>query len=214
MAITALIIEDDPDTRRVVERALRDAGIEVVEACGSGERALGVARRTPVDVALVDLGLPGMSGIETIRALRAARPDLTALVLTVNESPTEIVGAIEAGASGYLLKGLPLSTLVTAVEQVKNGLSPISPAIARHLLATIRRQAPPRREFSLTEREHDVLALLVGGHSYADVGTALEIQFGTVQSHVKNIYRKLEVCSKAEAVRVALTEGALKPPSR
>jgi DNA-binding NarL/FixJ family response regulator len=204
--LRALIIEDDTELAGVLAGELRAAGLTVVAVCSSGEAALAVAPRETIDLALVDLGLPGMSGAETIRALRDRQPTLATLVLSSAELPAQIVDAIEAGAAGYLIKGTPLPEIVRAVEQVQEGLCPISPAIARHLLATVRARATPAREFSLTGRESQVLALLVGGHSYTDIGTALGIQLGTVQSHVKSIYRKLEVSSKAEAVRVALTE--------
>jgi DNA-binding NarL/FixJ family response regulator len=147
-----------------------------------------------------------MSGAATILALRERQAGVAALVVSNAETPALIVSAIEAGAAGYLLKGTPLPEIVRAVEQVRQGLCPISPAIARHLLATVRARALPTRAFSLTDREHEVLGLLVAGHSYTDIGIALGIALGTVQSHVKSVYRKLEVSSKAEAVRVALTE--------
>jgi DNA-binding NarL/FixJ family response regulator len=210
LGLRAIIIEDDAELASVLERELSTSSIVVVANCRSGEDAVDAIAREAVDVALVDLGLPGMSGAATIRALRERQSDLAVLVLSSAESPDLIVSAIEAGAGGYLLKGTPLPEIVRAVEQVRQGLCPVSPAIARHLLATVRARATPQRDFALTERESEVLGLLVAGHSYADIGTALGIQLGTVQSHVKSIYRKLEVSSKAEAVRVALTEGAIR----
>lgn len=207
--LTAVIIEDDSDTRLVLRRELQLGGIDVVGTFARGEDGIKLAGERALDVALVDLGLPGISGTATIRAMRERQAELAALVLSASESPQEIVNAIEAGAAGYLLKGTPLSEIVAAVRQVKQGLCPVSPAIARHLLARVREHAQPPRQFSLTERENEVLALLVGGHSYSDIGKALGIQLGTVQSHVKSVYRKLEVSSKAEAVRVALTERVL-----
>ncbi len=131
-------------------------------------------------------------------------------MLSVVEDPARIVAAFEAGAAGYLLKGGPLSEIVTAVRQVREGLAPISPTVARHIVTALQRRAAapaaPARD-PLTTREREILSLLVGGHSYAAIAAGLNISLGTVQSHVKNIYRKLEVNSKAEAVGVALTEG-------
>lgn len=213
----ALIVEDDAVTRQALATALRDAGMTVA-ACASGEEALALPADSPLDVALVDLGLPGISGVETIRGLRAARPGLPTLVLSAVESPEQIVSAFAAGAAGYLLKGAPLLDVVTAVNQVREGLAPISPAVARHIVATLQGREPAGSRTEgrarLTPREHEILSLLVGGHSYAALGAGLAISLSTVQSHVKSIYRKLEVSSKAEAVGVALTEGIVRGPRR
>jgi DNA-binding NarL/FixJ family response regulator len=208
----ALIVEDDAETREGIVAALGTAGIEVAHACSSGEEALAVPPAAPLDVALVDLGLPGLSGQDTIRRLRSGRPSLPVLVLSAVENPTQIVGAFEAGASGYLLKGGPLPEVARAVEQVRDGLAPISPTIARHIVATLRRREQSAPRDRLTTREHEILSLLVGGHAYAAIAQALEIGLGTVQGHIKSIYRKLEVSSKAEAVGVALTEGLVRRP--
>jgi DNA-binding NarL/FixJ family response regulator len=203
----ALIVEDDAVTRKALSEALFAAGF-AVNVCASGEEAVAHPMGEPLDVALVDLGLPGISGQETIRRLRAGRPSLPVLVLSAVEDPRQIVAAFEAGATGYLLKGGPLSDVAVAVEQVRAGLAPISPAVARHIVASLRaREVAPAQTTPLTTREHELLTLLVGGHSYGTIAAALQIGLGTVQSHVKSIYRKLEVSSKAEAVSVALTEG-------
>jgi DNA-binding NarL/FixJ family response regulator len=211
---TALIVEDDAVTREGLAAALAGHGITIARACGSGEEALALPAATHVDVALVDLGLPGLSGHETIRRLRAARPSLPVLVLSAVENPAQIVEAFEAGAAGYLLKGGPLAEVSRAVDQVREGLAPISPAVARHIVATLRgrESAPTAARERLTAREHEILSLLVGGHAYAAIAQALEIGVGTVQGHIKSIYRKLEVSSKAEAVGVALTEGIVRRP--
>src|SRR5262245_24563923 len=201
--------------RHALAAAMREAGMTVAAACSSGEEATAMSGDRPIGVAIVELELPGISGAETIRRLRAARPGLPALVLSVVEHPADVVAAFEAGATGYLLKGTPIAEIVGAVNQVRAGLAPISPAVARHVIAALygreladRAGTTDGRDL-LTPREHEILSLLVGGHSYAAVGSGLAISLSTVQTHVKNIYRKLDVSSKAEAVRVALTEGIL-----
>jgi DNA-binding NarL/FixJ family response regulator len=217
MTVTSvLIVEDDPLTRSALAASFAAVGLQVAGAFATGEEAMRACSGVAADVAVVDLGLPGVSGVETIAALRRARPGLAVLVLTVVENPRQIIAAIEAGASGYLLKVTPMSEIVAAVGSVCDGLSPISPAVARHILATVRsgRVDEAGHPSSLSEREHEVVWLLVGGHSYQDIATALGIRLGTVQTHVKSIYRKLEVSSKAEAVSVALSGGIVDPPHR
>lgn len=203
-----LIVEDHPGFREALSRGLGATGFDVAAACASGEEALQALDEVSPDAAIVDLGLLGMSGIESIRKLRARMPELPVLVLTVFENPGAIVGAIEAGAQGYLLKGAGIDEIAKAIEQVARGLSPISPSVARHLLSTMRQRAHgPMPPSPLTSREQEVLELLVRGHSYPDAALALKISMSTVQTHVRSIYRKLEVSTKAEATYVALKEG-------
>jgi len=203
-----LIVEDHPGFREALTKGLSAAGFTIAAACASGEEALELLDAIRPDAAIVDLGLVGMRGGEVIRALRARMPELPALVLTIFETPTEIVEAIEAGAQGYLLKGVGIDEIADALRQISNGLSPISPAVARHILARMRQPVPNTQSSSpLTSREHELLELLVRGHSYGDAAKALHISVNTVQTHVRNIYRKLEVSTKAEATYVALKEG-------
>lgn len=203
-----LLVEDHRGFREALLIGLAAAGFDLAFACASGEEALQTIETTTPDAAIVDLGLPRMSGTETIRALRARIPELPVLVLTVSEDPKAIVSAIEAGAQGYLLKGSGIGEIVDALHQLSSGLSPISPSVARHLLATIRDRGKEATSPSpLTGREHEVLDLLVRGHSYSDTGNALRISLSTVQTHVRNIYRKLEVSTKAEATYLAVTKG-------
>ena len=202
-----LIVEDNPGFRQALAVGLRAAGYQVAASCAGGDEALDCLDATAVDVALVDLGLPGMSGADTIRALRRRVPTLPALVLTVFEDRGAILEAIEAGARGYLLKGGPLTEVTRAIDEVKSGLSPLSSAAARHVFDHVQRREPRDGACPLTDRERDVLNLLVRGHAYADVARALDIGVGTVQSHVKRLYKKLEVSTKAEAACVALREG-------
>lgn len=205
-----LIVEDHPGFREALSEGLSAIGFVIAAACASGEEALAALEDASPDAAIVDLGLVGMSGTKTIRALRAIRPELPVLVLTVFEKPAAIVGAIEAGAQGYLLKGVRIEEIAEALKQVSTGLSPISPAVARHLLKTMRERAQGPSPSPLTAREQEVLDLLIRGHSYPSTAMALSISFNTVQSHVRNIYKKLEVSTKAEAAYIALKEGWVK----
>lgn len=209
--VRVLIVEDRRDTREALEACFRLGGLEIAGAYATGEEALARLGADDPDVALVDLGLPGLSGVETIRRLRAQLPLLPVLVLTVFETPQVVVEAIEAGASGYLLKDTPLAQVRAALDQVLRGLAPISAEVARHLLQRVRERAPALTDGQpLTPREQEVLELLVRGHTYASIAEALGIHLGTVQGHVRSVYRKLEVASKTEAACVALRQGLVR----
>jgi two-component system nitrate/nitrite response regulator NarL len=205
-----LLIEDDAGLRFALESALRTCGHSVSASFGDGESALAGLEKTDggFHAAIVDMRLPGMDGPTVIRHLRERLPDLPVLVLTVFEDPAIIIAAIEAGASGYLLKGSRLTEICRAVEQIAEGLSPLSERVARHLLDHLRpkRPATPSRLELLTERERQVLDRLARGESYGDIARALDIGLGTVQTYVKRVYSKLEVSSKAEAAWVMRTE--------
>ena len=198
-----LVVEDDAGTREALGAALAIGGHSVFASCANGEEALVALERSQgkCQAAIVDMRLPGMDGPETIRRLHERLPELPVLVLTVFEEPALIIAAIEAGATGYLLKGAPLSEICRAVEQITEGLSPLSERVARHLIDHMRpkRPAAPSRLDLLTERERQVLDRLARGDTYAVIAESLGLGVGTVQTYVKSIYRKLEVSSKAEA---------------
>lgn len=205
-----LLVEDDAGTREALTVGLGRLGVCVAYAAASGEEALGAVVAANADAAIVDLDLPGLTGVETIRGLRALRPGLPVMVLTVFEDPERIVAAIEAGASGYLLKGIGLRAVRTALSELVQGLSPVAPAVARHLLERLRQTALPASapvDLRLSAREQEVLELLVRGHTYASIADALGVMPGTVHGYVKSLYRKLEVSSKAEATATGLSLG-------
>lgn len=210
-----LLVEDDAGTREALEVGLEAFGIRVVLAAASGEEALARLDSVDAEAVLVDLDLPGMDGVATIRALRQRRPGIPAMVLTVYEDPERIVSAIEAGASGYLLKGIDIRALRDAIADLVAGLSPIAPAVARHLLVRLRAggEAAARVRVDLSARELEVLDLLTRGHTYAAIASALEVRPGTVHGYVRSLYRKLEVASKAEATSAGISLG-LVPPRR
>ena len=175
--------------------------------------AVGIARgeEQPWDLMLMDLDLPGMHGVEVTRQLKQMLPGLQIVVLTVFEDVTSIVNAICAGADGYLLKRTSANELVHQLEGIVAGGAPLTAGVARTILEVVR-TAPPtaggsRGEApSLTEREKDVLQGLVNGRSYKQVGDELGVSLDTVRSHIRSIYRKLQVHSVAEAVSRALRE--------
>jgi DNA-binding NarL/FixJ family response regulator len=160
-----------------------------------------------VDVILTDIGLPGMSGIEGIPHLRERFPQLPILALTVYDNDDKIFDALCAGATGYLLKNTAPARLLEAIREAVEGGAPMSPEVARRVVKLFREFRPPERaQHQLTPHETDLLKLLVEGHNYKTAAHHLGISTNTVSFHLKNIYQKLQVHSKTEAVAKALRE--------
>ncbi len=209
--VRVLLVDDDLVIGNEIARML-DASPEVSVAGSftTGETALeAIERGLEADVALVDLRLPGMSGLNLIRKLKSARPALEVVVLTMFEDDESLYGALRAGASGYLLKDAAPGELGDAVLQVFRGGAPMSPSIARRVLLEFR-EPPKMPESSLTARERDVLELLTKGASYPLIAKCLAVSTSTVQTHIRAIYRKLEVSTKAEATAVAYRRGIVR----
>lgn len=213
MAVRAIAIEDDEAVARLIAQVLTSHGFEVCGTALTGEDGLAMARRDKPDVALVDLGLPRMSGEEVIAAIRKDLPKTKCIALTAVDIPARVLAALRSGAAGYILKPFHASELARAVEEVLSGeAAPISPRAAKVLLAELRGDPPEQRTGPpLSKRELEVLELLVHGHTYADVAQALGIAEGTVQTYVKRIYEKLDVSTKAEAALLAVARGLVKP---
>lgn len=176
----------------------------------SMESALEGVRPPLPDVMLVDLGLPGMSGIEGIRILRQRHAELLLIVLSVYEEDERIFQALCAGANGYLVKKTAPAELIEALREAVQGGAPMSPHIARKVLALFRRVRPTDPpEYGLTPREMELLQLMAEGHHYKTAADTLKVTRSTVSFHLQQIYRKLQVESKSEAVAKALREGLL-----
>jgi DNA-binding NarL/FixJ family response regulator len=157
------------------------------------------------DVVLTDIGLPGMSGIEGIGILKQRHPDLPIIALTVYDDDERIFDALCAGASGYLLKNTPPARLLDSLNEVASGGAPMSPEVARRVIKLFREFRPADRSPShLTQQETELLKLIVDGHSYKTAAAKLDISTSTVSFHLQNIYNKLQVHSKSEAVAKAL----------
>jgi DNA-binding NarL/FixJ family response regulator len=160
----------------------------------------------PPDLVLVDLGLPGMSGIDGIRILRERHPSLPLVALTIYDDNDRVFDALCAGASGYLLKSTPPHRLLEALREAVEGGAPMSPAIAGRVVRLFRELRPQRPACRLTPQETELLRLLVEGHHYKTAASAMNISINTVSFHLKNIYAKLHVHSKSEAVAKALRQ--------
>jgi NarL family two-component system response regulator LiaR len=208
-----ILIADDhalvrDGTRRILE-AERD--MEVVAEAGDGEAAVTLASSLGPDVAIVDIGMPKLDGIEVTRRVRALCPDTAVLILTAYSDDQFIYSLLEAGAAGYLLKSIRSPELVEAVRALHAGESVLHPAIARKVLNHFvsSSEKVKRREPSevLTQREMDILKLVTRGLSNAEIGNELFLSVRTVQGHLGSIFSKLGVSSRTEAVVRALKDG-------
>lgn len=209
--IKVAIIEDQPATREGLAILISNTpGFEVTGRFASMELALGNLELQPPDVLLMDIGLPGMSGIEGIRVVRCNHSQIQILMLTVYGDDAHVFEAICAGASGYLLKGTPREKLLSAIRELRDGGAPMSPEIARKIVLMFQKVAPPsNRESQLTPREFQILRLLADGHNYKTCADQLSLSLHTVRFHIRNIYERLHVHSKSEAVLKALRSGLI-----
>jgi DNA-binding NarL/FixJ family response regulator len=209
--IRVAIVDDD---RRIREglAALIDgtAGYRCTATFRSMEDALERTWSETPDVILLDIGLPGMSGIRGLPLLRERHPRAAVLVLTVYEDDERIFEALCAGASGYLLKKTPPAKLLESLGEALHG-APMSPEVAQRVLKLFREIRPPETgDYDLTAHELRLLKLLVEGHNYQSAAEALGVAFSTVNFHMQNIYGKLQVHSKSEAVAKALRHGLVR----
>ena len=210
-SLSVVIVEDQRDVREGLALLIGTAGgFSQVRSCRTMEEALRCLDEQQPDVLLTDLGLPGMSGVEGIRRIRERFATLPILALTVHDSDEHVFDAVCAGASGYLLKNTPPHRLLQSLREAAGGRAPMSPEIARRVLDLFRQfSPPPRASYQLTPQETELLKLLVEGHHRKTAADALDISVNTVSFHLKNIYEKLQVHSKSEAVSRALRSGLI-----
>jgi DNA-binding NarL/FixJ family response regulator len=209
--IKVALIEDQRTTREGLAILIGStSGFEMTGRFASMEQALPQIDLNPPDVLLVDIGLPGMSGIEGVRRVRSAHPNIQILMLTVYADDHHAFEAICAGASGYLLKETPRERLLAGIRELHEGGAPMSPEIARKVVLMFQKIAPPRaQERQLTPRQFQILRLLADGHSYKTCADRLSLSLDTVRFHVRHIYEQLHVHSKSEAVLQALRNGLI-----
>ena len=209
--ITKVIIVEDNHTIRDGLALMLNAqdGIECLASYESCEDMLAEVETVLPDLALMDIGLPGMSGIDGVRKLRGLLPDTLVLMLTVYEDNDKIFDALCSGASGYLVKNTKPARLVEAIGEAMAGGSPMSANIARKVVGFFSSKGKLEAvdDVKLTEREREVLSELSTGSSYSQVGDTLFISVDTVRYHIRNIYRKMQVHSQSEAVAKALRRG-------
>ena len=202
MAIAVSIVEDDAQARKILANWIsRDSGFRLAGDWGTAESALAPLAEKKPHVVLMDINLPGISGVEAVRKLKPLMPDTQFVMLTVYEDTDHIYNALAAGASGYLLKQTPREELLHALNDVHNGGSPMTSNIARKVVQSFRHPGAATLEGEdLSPREQEVLDLLARGYLYKEIAERLNISVPTVNTYVRRMYEKLHVRSRAQAV--------------
>jgi DNA-binding NarL/FixJ family response regulator len=202
MNITVSIVEDDAPAREILTDWIRRAeGFKCVGQHGSVEQALENLPAEKPSVVLMDINLPGLSGIEGVRRLKPLLPGTQFMMLTVYEDVDHVFDALAAGATGYLLKQTPRGELLASIKEVHAGGSPMTSNIARRVVQAFHRDDPAAPESAaLSQREREVLELLARGYLYKEIMDALQVSRGTVNTYIRRIYEKLHVRSRSQAV--------------
>jgi DNA-binding NarL/FixJ family response regulator len=202
MSISVAIIEDLEEIREGLKNYIEsDKELAVVAAVTSAEEAMVMLPRVRPDVAIMDINLPDMSGIGCIRAIKDDCPKTQFMMFTIYENDEKIFEALQAGASGYLLKNTDPVQILEAIKELYNGGSPMSPNIARKVVNLFReKKDSPIRSELLAKRENEVLELLSQGLLYKEIAERLSLALGTVRQHIHSIYEKLHVQNRTEAL--------------
>ncbi len=205
------VVEDNEGFRKELARLLDTSDVfRCEQSFGSCEPALDLLRKGSLpDLILMDIGLPGLSGIEGIRRAKEISPSVKVVMLTVFEDTDNIMQAIAAGASGYLHKSAPIGSAIESLKSILAGGAPMSPQIARKMLEVFAEKNAPTADYSLTPREHEILKLLVDGLTKKEIAGKLFLSFHTIDNHLRNIYVKLRVQSRTSAVSKAIKERLL-----
>jgi DNA-binding NarL/FixJ family response regulator len=200
--IRVVIVEDNEGLQKSLESMLRrEPGIQFAGSFASGEALLAVVQQVKPQVVLMDINLPGISGVECVRQLKKFLPELQTVMLTVHDHTQAVFESLSAGANGFLLKPVRAADLLRAIVEVHEGGAPMTPNIARLVVQAFHRSpAPKDPTFELSPREREILELLAKGFLQKEIADQLGISFHTVQTHTARIYEKLQVRSRAQAV--------------
>jgi DNA-binding NarL/FixJ family response regulator len=207
--IKVIMFDDNDSLRDSISMLLQDTkDFTLLDSYAHCLDVIQNIKETQPDVVLMDIDMPGMNGIEGVRLIRNNFPTVQILMLTVFEDEEKVFAAIKAGASGYILKNAEPKNLLSAISEVYNGGVPMTPAIARKVLHQFKSILPDEKkeDYHLSEREKEVLHLLVDGLSYKMIAAKLNITYDTVRAHMKKIYEKLHVTSMTEAVAKAINQ--------
>jgi DNA-binding NarL/FixJ family response regulator len=209
-----LVVDDVPLFRAGLSSALKDAGFEIVAEAGDAEAAVSAAEKHQPDLVLLDILMPGMSGLEVVEKITAVAPDARIVLLTASESEEDLLVGVKAGARGYVTKDAPFDALVGALTAVESGGAAVSPNMAGKLLDVTRQllrhqELLQSRKPVLTGRELEVLGLVAQGQTSREIGVLLFISENTVKNHIRNILDKLGLHSRNEAVLYAVREDLI-----
>jgi DNA-binding NarL/FixJ family response regulator len=213
---TLIILADDhPVVRKALRNELeKEADLKVLAEAGDGEEAVRLARELTPDVVIMDIGMPKLNGIEATRIIKSSHPDILVLVLTVYDDIEHILGILESGADGYLTKNILVEDIIKSIRSVVAGEAVLSPQVFKQVLKyALRHSTKPLRLDSgikLTSRELDILRLIAEGISNKEIAGKLNISSRTVKSHMVDIFQKLDVTSRTEAVITSLRIGFIK----
>ena len=206
--ITVSIVEDDPGVRATLATLIDSSpGFRCLTQHPSAESALEGLPRARPDLVLMDINLPGLSGVECVRRLKPEMPETQVIMLTVYQNTENIFNALAAGATGYLLKQTPPTELLAAIRDVRNGGSPMSSHIARKIVQSFHKPAAAAETEQLSPRESEVLELLAKGYLYKEIAEQTGLTYATVHTHIRHIYEKLQVRSRTEAVAKHLAQS-------
>ena len=201
------IIEDDITILESLKCIIEEEGdFYYCGSATSAEQGIEALKHIQLDVLLLDITLPKMNGLEAIPIIKEIQPDLNILILTVHDDNETVFTALRYGAVGYLLKGYSMEAIFSGIKEVVKGGAPISPSIARSIINTFRVEETP----VLSKREMEVLQKLSNGSNNPQIAKELYVTTNTIKAHVKNIYKKLHVHSRVEAVRKAIRQGIIK----
>ncbi|MCU0332228.1 MAG: response regulator transcription factor [Ignavibacteriaceae bacterium] len=205
--ISVVIVEDDAQIREGISALIKSANeFSLKGAYAECHSLLAELDNILPDVFLMDISMPGMTGIECAAKIKSIYPAVNIVMLTVYENDSQIFDSLRAGASGYILKNTPLEQILDAIKDVNAGGAPMTPSIAKRVLGFFNETGQKTIEYNLTLREKEILHELVNGLSYKKIAETLFISIDTVRSHIKNIYYKLHVSSKSGAVAKALKD--------
>ncbi len=202
------LCEDNESFRESLTQFIEDTpGFSITASLSSAQEVISIIRKDLPDLILMDIDMPGLSGIQATNLIKLHFPEVQVLILTVYEDEEKIFNAILAGASGYLLKKTPPSRIIESIKEIREGGASMSSSIVKKVLSYFQQNTQQRsNEYTLSQRELTILKCLVNGDSYKMIADNCDISIGTVRSHINNIYKKLHINSKSEAVAKAIKE--------
>ena len=199
--IKVCIVEDLEEIRNGLAAIINmTEGFKVIRTFGTAEEMLAHLETSDPDIVIMDIQLPGMNGIECIKQVREKKPSIQFMMFTIYENSDHVFQALEAGATGYLLKNSPPSKIIESLSELHNGGSPMNAEIAKKLVTRFQKPVLPQNEYHLTPKEQQVLELMSKGYLYKEIADELNNTVNTIKQHIRHIYEKLHVQNKAEAI--------------